>query len=132
MRAFEITLAQDASLGKKLFIVNKLRNTFNTKLNLLDYTDKLDTLFIIFQCFPANIKSRKVETLKKMRRKTKTLELYLVLDYERIMQGTEEENLQHIKEVFLQGCQIFLKEMKGFDWNAFVKIAFPEQQKLVA
>ncbi len=67
-----------------------------------------------------------------MRRKTKTLELYLVLDYERIMQGTEEENLQHIKEVFVTGSETFLKPLKGFDWNAFVKIAFPEQQKLVA
>ncbi len=54
-----------------------------------------------------------------MRRKTKTLELYLVLDYNRIMQGTDEENLQHIKEVFLQGYATFLKEMKGFDWEGF-------------
>ena len=119
MRQFEITLAQDATLEKKLFLVKELRNTLNSKLTLTDYTDKLDTLFIIFQCFPADIKSRKVETFKKMRRKTKTLELYLVLDYNRIMQGSDEENLQHIKEVFRQGCQTFLKDMKGFDWEAF-------------
>ena len=89
-------------------------------INISKYTEKFEKLLVIFQCFPADIKSRKVETFKKIRHKTKTLELYLVLDYNRIMQGTDEENLQHIKEVFLQGCETFLKDMKGFDWEGFL------------
>ena len=37
------------------------------------------------------------------------------------MQGADIENLQHIKEVFLQGCETFLKPMKSFDWENFEK-----------
>ncbi len=119
MKQVEITLAQHASLEKKLFIVNKLSNELNEFLKISIYTNSFTTLFIIFQCFPKDIKSRKVEEFKTMRRKTKTLELYLVLDYERIMQGSDEENLQHIKEVFVKGCETFLKPLKEFKWKEF-------------
>jgi len=35
------------------------------------------------------------------------------------MNGTDEENLLHIKEVFVKGCETFLKPMKGFRWEEF-------------
>jgi len=76
-------------------------------------------LYFIFQCFENVKNGRKVEEFKTMRRKTQTLELYLILDYERIMQGSDEENLQHIKEVFVKGCETFLKPLKGFKWEEF-------------
>jgi len=119
MRNFEITIATNEFANNKLDIVLNLRNKLNNSIKLSDFTSNIETLFIIFQCFPKDTKSRKVEEFKTMRRKTKTLELYLVLDYERIMQGTDEENLLHIKEVFLKGCETFLKPLKGFDWEGF-------------
>ncbi len=67
-----------------------------------------------------------------MRRKTRTLELYFVLDYERIMQGTDKENLQNIKDVFMEGCKTFLKEMKNFDWDSFEKELAPAIQSAIA
>jgi len=76
-------------------------------------------LIIIFQAFPKDYPARKVLEYKIQRRKTKTLELYLILDYERIMQGTDPENLQHIKEVFVKGCETFLKPLKEFKWEEF-------------
>jgi len=119
MKQIEITLAQHATLEKRLFIVNNLSNLLNEFLMLSDFTKSFNTLFFIFQCFPKDIKSRKVVEFKIIRRKTKTLELYLILDYERIMQGTDSENLQHIKEVFLKGCETFLKPLKDFKWEEF-------------
>ena len=91
------------------------------KIDFSKYISKYERLFVIFQCFPKDIKTRKVETFKKIRRKTKTLELYLVLDYDKIMNGNDTENLAHIKDVFIHGCGIFLKPMKGFDFDAFNK-----------
>ena len=52
-------------------------------------------------------------------RRTSVHLYYLLLDYERIMNGTDEENLLHIKEVFVKGCETFLKPMKGFRWEEF-------------
>lgn len=76
-------------------------------------------LLIILQAFPTDYTARKVEEYKRMRRKTKTLELYLVLDYQTVKNNSDEENLQYMKDVFLKGCETFLKDMKGFEWEAF-------------
>jgi len=119
MRNFEITVATNELANNKLDGILALRNDLNNNIKLVEKTSSFETLFIIFQCFPKDIKSRKVEEFKTLRRKTKTLELYLILDYERIMQGSDPENLQHIKEVFVKGCETFLKPMKGFRWEEF-------------
>ena len=132
MKDIEFTAALTSEIGNKLFIITDFQDEINNSFQLNDYTISLKHLFFIFQAFPKNDPARKVEEFKRMRRKTKTLELYLVLDYDKIMAGSDEENLKHIKKVFFKGCETFLKPMKSFDWNAFVKIAFPEEQKLVA
>jgi len=119
MRNFEITVATNELANNKLDGILALRNDLNNNIKLVEKTSSFETLFIIFQCFPKDIKSRKVEEFKTLRRRTKTLELYLVLDYERIMQGSDQENLQHIKEVFVKGCETFLKPIKGFRWEEF-------------
>jgi len=118
MSRIKITEAYFQPVGKKLNITVDFENEMQS-IDLKEFTNQFETLFIIFQCFPKDTKSRKVEEFKTMRRKTKTLELYLVLDYERIMQSSDPENLLHIKEVFLKGCETFLKPLKGFDWEEF-------------
>jgi len=100
-------------------------NGFDT-LNYLfgDIEFEISTIQIVlfvFKAFPKDDNLHTQQDFKRLRRKTKTLERYLVLDYERIMQGTDEENLLHIKEVFLKGCETFLKPLKGFEWKAFYK-----------
>jgi len=117
METLKFTTASTEEILHKVNIYRELKVQLSG-LNISEYTNAFTNLLIIFQAFPKNDPARKVETFKKMRRSTKTLELYLVLDYHRIMQGSDEENLKHIKEVFLSGCEIFLKDMKGFDWLA--------------
>jgi len=117
METIFFSAALHEEIKDKIFIYQKLE-MINNFINLKNYTNSLNELIIIFQAI--NPKSpRKVEEFKTLRRKTKTLELYLILDYERIMQGSDQENLQHIKEVFLKGCETFLKPLKGFKWNEF-------------
>ncbi len=117
METIFFSAALHEEIKDKIFIYQKLE-MINNFINLKNYTNSLNELIIIFQAI--NPKSpRKVTEFKRLRRKTKTLELYLILDYERIMQGSDQENLQHIKEVFLKGCETFLKPLKGFKWNEF-------------
>jgi len=95
---------------------------FNYKIfGVFSNISNLSEILIVFKAFPVNDALHKNEAFSRMRRKTKTLELYLILDYERIMQGTDPENLQHIKEVFLKGCETFLKPLKDFKWNEFIQ-----------
>ena len=117
METIFFSAALHEEIKDKIFIYQKLE-MINNFINLKNYTNSLNELIIIFQAI--NPKSpRKVTEFKRLRRKTKTLELYLILDYERIMQGTDPENLQHIKEVFLKGCETFLKPLKEFKYNEF-------------
>ena len=36
------------------------------------------------------------------------------------MASEDRENLAHLKSVFLQGCETFLKPLKDFDYDTFV------------
>jgi len=91
----------------------------NIELNR--FNSKIDSLFIIFQVFPKDYPARTVKEYKSVKRKTNTLELYLVLDYDRIMQSPDSENMEYIKQVFLQGCETFLKPLKNFDYTGFMQ-----------
>ena len=98
-------------------------NGFDT-LNYLfgDIEFEISTIQIVlfvFKAFPKDDNLHNQQDFKRLRRKTQSLEIYLILDYERIMQGSDEENLSHIKEVFVKGCETFLKPMKGFKWEEF-------------
>ncbi len=109
-----ISGASEQEVGMK--IINYL-NVFEKLIIQIDFksfNNTFERLGIVFECFIKKGTSKKIQ-----RSKTKTLELYLILDYERIMQGTDPENLQHVKEVFLKGCETFLKPLKDFKWNEF-------------
>jgi len=118
MKAFEFTTASTEEIFKKLDFCISLNTKFKN-LRILDFTNSLNKIFFVFQAYPKDFQAFKAKEYKIMRRKTKTLELYLILDYERIMQSTDPENLQHIKEVFLKGCETFLKPLKDFKYNEF-------------
>jgi len=118
MKNIGFTAAYWHEIKEKIDVYNELENILNS-FDLCAFNQELFKLLIVFQCFPKDTKSRKVEEYKIQRRKTSTLELYLVLNYERIIQGSDEENLTYIKEVFLKGCETFLKPQKGFKWEGF-------------
>ncbi len=115
MENIYFTTAHHQEIEHKLDVYEKL----DLKTISIAEFSNLSKLVIIFQAFKPESKAMVAKERKTLRRKTKTLELYLVLDYERIINGTDEENLQHIKEVFLKGCETFLKPIKGFRWDEF-------------
>jgi len=117
MSSIKFTSAFWHEIETKLLVYEKLKDNF-INIDIKNFSE-IDKLIIIFQAFPKDYRARKVLEYKIQRRKTKTLELYLILDYERIMQGTDPENLLHIKEVFLKGCETFLKPMKEFNYIEF-------------
>jgi len=118
MKNIKFTGAFWHEIKEKVNIYKELKKLLSS-FDLSPYNNDSFDLFIVFQAFPKDYPARKVLEYKIQRRKTKTLELYLVLDYERIMQGSDEENLNLIKEVFVKGCETFLKPMKGFRWEEF-------------
>jgi len=120
MKAINFTAAFWHEIEKKLLVFDTLNEYLKT-FDLSNYNNNTFDLIIVFQAFPKDYPARKVKEYKIQRRKTKTLELYLILDYERIMQGTDPENLNHIKEVFLKGCETFLKPLKDFRWEEFIQ-----------
>jgi len=111
----EFTISCTREIFEKLHIIKSF-NIFNS-INF-QYIELNEILFV-FNAFQKEDVLHSPKEYKRLRRKTKTLELYLILDYERIMQGTDPENLLHIKEVFLKGCETFLKPLKDFKWKEF-------------
>jgi len=118
MNEINFTAAFWHEIENKLAIFKSLNSIFK-EFDLAFYNKNAFNLLIIFQAYPKDFPAFKAKEYKILRRKTKTLELYLILDYERIMQGTDPENLNHIKEVFLKGCETFLKPLKDFKWDEF-------------
>jgi len=111
----EFTISCSRDIFEKLHVIKSLK-----KISSIDFQYiELNEVLIIFNAYQKNDSLHPTKELKRLRRKTKTLELYLILDYERIMQGTDPENLNHIKEVFLKGCETFLKPLKEFKWKEF-------------
>jgi len=119
MKNIGFTTAQDKSVKNRIDVFINIFDKYIGVLDIKDFSNALNGLYFVFQCFENIENGRRVIEFKTLRRKTKTLELYLMLDYERIMQGTDPENLQHIKEVFLKGCETFLKPLKEFKYNEF-------------
>jgi len=118
MEQLNFTAAYNKEVRDKINVYENLNIIFSN-FSILEFTNSINEITIIFQSFNPSSKVMKPKECKVHRRKTKTLELYLILDYERIMQGTDPENLLHIKEVFLKGCETFLKPLKDFKYNEF-------------
>jgi len=118
MKNIKFTGAFWHEIKEKVNIYKELKKLLSS-FDLSPYNNDSFDLFIVFQAFPKDYPARKVEEFKIQRRKTNTVELYLVLNYERVMQSSYEENLTYIKDVFLKGCETFLKPLKGFKWEEF-------------
>ncbi len=118
MRTLFFTAAYNKEIRDNISVYENMNLLFSN-FSILEFTSSLNEITVIFQSFNPDSKVMKPQERKTLRRKTKTLELYLILDYEKIMNGTDPENLNHIKEVFLKGCETFLKPLKDFRWEEF-------------
>jgi len=91
----------------------------NEKLNLTDYTSTISSLCAIYQCIkPENLPYIQPKERVVFRRKTKLVEMYLVVDYLAIEKANESEALQLLINTFLAGIQTLLKR-KDFNWEKF-------------
>lgn len=118
MENFEISTASTEAVYPKLSIKNVLFEKLKG-IDFKQFTTAFERLYVVFQCFPPGTKSRKVEEYKVMRRNAPVLELYLVLDYEKVLQGTDNDNLAYMIDVLIKGCEKYLKSLNDFDWPAF-------------
>ncbi len=119
MKDFEFTSASGknvplSKLGNDRIIFDLL----NENLSIKDYSDKIKTIFFIYQAFDPNSPARKVEDFKRFRRKTNVMELYLTLDYYKFLKATKTEALQMMSKLYLMGIVKFLKR-KDFDYASF-------------
>jgi len=126
MNNIKFTAAYDYKTQQKIQIYSELDKIFEN-IDISKFGNSIQRLGIVFQALEPQ-PNIVVKEYKSLKRKTNTLELYLVLDYDHIMQGSDSENLTYIKEVFLKGCETFLKPLMDFDYQGFVQ----ELQRLIA
>ena len=121
LRNFEITYAIEKDLQVEQFAVgNKLTELLNKQLKLNDYCETISSLFVIFQCFAPDNKYVQVKEQLKFKRKTKILELYLLLDYEQVKKANKEVMLKLLAESYKLGI-LLLSKHKGFNTEKFQK-----------
>ena len=99
---------------------NKLTGLLNRKLKLNDYCETVSSLFVIFQCFDPTNEYVQVKEQVKFKRKTKVIELYLLLDYDKVKQADKKAMLQILANAYIKGISLLTKR-KGFDIELFYK-----------
>lgn len=136
LRDFEITYAIEKDLQVEQFAVgNELTDLLNKELQLKSYCDTITSLFVVFQCFDPENDYIKPKAYQKLRRKTKVIELYLLLDYNKIKQADKATTLQILAENYISGVSEVLKR-KDFNIIEFTDVVkrifkpyIPEKQK---
>ena len=115
LRNFEITYAIEKDLHVEQFAVgNKLTGLLNRKLKLNDYCETVSSLFVIFQCFDPTNEYVQVKEQVKFKRKTKVIELYMLLDYTKVKKADKEAMLRMMAESYLAGIEKLIQR-KDFD-----------------
>jgi len=112
---FEITFSLDKDLNLNHFLcLKQLEIDFNNQFSIVNYTSKYKSLFVVVQCFrPENIYF--VPQDKTIfRKKTNTLELYIILDYNQAISADESS----LKSLFSQSISTSIqKNLKTNDFN---------------
>ena len=112
---FEITFSLDKDLILNHFLcLKQLETDFNNQFSIVNYTSKYKSLFVVVQCFsPENIYFVPQEKTI-FRKKTNTLELYLILDYNQAILADESR----LKSLFVQSISTSIqKNLKTNDFN---------------
>ncbi len=120
MKYFEISAVLDVDVPHEKFDGKiTLRNLLNENLLMPKYSTSINTLFIVFQVISPKNTARKVEEFSKYRKKTNTLELYLIVDYFSFLESNINEATCLLAETYLKGVDLFLCNRKDFDGKSF-------------
>jgi len=121
LRDFEIAYAIEKDLQVEQFAVgNQLADLLNNELQLKNYCHTIASLFMIFQCFDPKNEYIQPKEYQKLRRKANVIELYLLLDYNKVKQADKETTLQILAETYVIGINKILKR-KDFNTVEFTQ-----------
>jgi hypothetical protein len=129
---FEISFALDKDVDLNKFLVGKeLENRLNENLILSNYTTKFSTLFMIFQCFEPENPYFNAKDYKVLRRKTQSLELYSLVDYNEANLAGEKKMKSLLCDTYLKSVETHLKG-KDFAFEQFIKDLTPIFETFIA
>ena len=120
MRNFEFTTATKEEITSKLDIFKELQTLFNEKLKISDYSEIYSSIFMVYQCFPTNSPYFNAKDYKRIRRKTNVIEIYSLLDYDKILLAGEKKIRTILSETYLNSIEKHLK-IKNFNHLQFYK-----------
>lgn len=120
MKNFQFSGSTTQEQSDKLLKISNISDLLNNNLSIEKYTNAINSLFFIYQAFEADDKYCQYEETKRFRRKTKVMELYKNLDYNRLLQAKEPEVLPILAENYLKGIKELLQR-KDFDNKRFYK-----------
>ena len=126
MRQFEFTTATKEEISSKLDVFKELQTLFNERLKISDYSEIYTSIFMVYQCFPSNSPYFSAKDSKKIRRKTNVIEIYSLLDYDKILLSDEKQIKYMMSETYLNSIHLHLK-LKGFNHEKF----YTDVQKLI-
>ena len=116
---FSFTKMYDMNINKDIIYEDEFISTsVNKVINLKKYSESiLNYLFIFMAINPATSSFRPDK--KIMRRKTKRLDLYINVDYEKFRTATKLEARKIIAELYLTGIKKYLSKQKDFNHELF-------------
>ncbi len=118
---FEISFALDKDIDLNKFLVGKqFEKLLNENLVLSNYTTKFSTLFMIFQCFEPENPYFNAKDYKVLRRKTKSMELYSLVDYKEALNADEKKMKSLLCDTYIKSIETHLNN-KDFAFEAFIK-----------
>ena len=120
MRQFEFTTATKEEITSKLDVFKDFQSSFNENLKISDYSEIYTSIFMIYQCYPANYKYFNALDTKKIKRTTKVIEIYSILDYDKIQIADEKKIKSILAETYLNSIEKHLK-IKDFKHELFLK-----------
>ncbi len=116
IRQFGFTERTDIADINKFDGVLELRNILNDKLNLLDYTNKIEKIVFVYIAVDIE-KHRKTENFIKFRTKSKTIELGVNLPYNEFITADKETEFMLLKNAYIEGIETLLSKRKDIDWK---------------
>ena len=133
MNYFTFTSSAYKELRSKLENDLILKKILNQNLTPEKYTNKISSVFCIYQAFAPDDMYCNYPEKKVLRRKTKVLELYMNLDYYKFLEADNKQAKEMMSELYLKGIEKYLiprKDFKGKEFYHDVKELF-EQHKLI-
>jgi len=116
MAQFGFTCDTDITDLKKFEGITELRNILNNKLNISDFTNKIEK--IVFVYLAVNIENfTKTENFIKFRTKSKTIELGVNLPYNQFITADKQTEFDLLKNAYIEGIETLLSKRKDIDWK---------------